>query len=85
MAPRFTPFERLLQLTTKVRPGEGRTVAWFGAHVFLILFAYYIVKNIREGITLAAGTSFERSQNVAWTAAVLMLFVPLYSAIRLRP
>ena len=82
--PRFTPFERLLQLSTKVRPGEGRTVAWFGAHVFLILFSYYIVKNIREGITLAAGTSFDRSHNVAWTALVLMLFVPLYSAVRRR-
>jgi len=82
MAPRFTPFERFLQLFTKVRSGEGRTVAWFGLHVFLILFAYYIVRNTREGIVAAAGTPEDRSQIVAWTAAVLMLFVPLYSAVR---
>jgi AAA family ATP:ADP antiporter len=82
--PRFTPFERFLQLFTKVRPGEGRTVAWFGLHVFLLLFAYYIVRTTREGIVLDKADSSYRSQIVAWTALVLMLFVPLYSAVRRR-
>lgn len=80
----FTPFERFLQLLTKVRPGEGRTVALFSCHVFLILFAYYILKSLREGVVLAAGSAVDRSMNVAFTAAVLMLFVPLYSAMRRR-
>ena len=52
-----TPFERLLALITRIRPGEGRPVALFGAHVFLILFAYYIFRSVREGFLLDSGSA----------------------------
>ena len=56
-AAAHSPFERLLGLVTRVRPGEGRAVALFGAHVFLILFAYYIFRAVREGLLLESGSA----------------------------
>jgi AAA family ATP:ADP antiporter len=41
--------ERLLQVFTEVRPGEGRPALLMFANVFLILCAYYLIKPLREG------------------------------------
>lgn len=41
--------ERLLRLSTDVRPGEGRLALLMFANVFLILCAYYLLKPLREG------------------------------------
>jgi AAA family ATP:ADP antiporter len=79
-----TPFERLLGLVTRVRPGEGRAVALFGAHVFLILFAYYIFRAVREGLLLESGSAALGSYATAVIALALMLLVPTYSAVRRR-
>jgi AAA family ATP:ADP antiporter len=48
-APRLTPVERLLRLFTEVRPGEGRIALLMFVNVHLILFAYYLLKPLREG------------------------------------
>lgn len=80
----FTPFERLLTLVTRIRPGEGRTVALFGAHIFLILFAYYIFRSVREGLLLEQGSAAKGSYATAVIAAVLLVLVPVYSAVRRR-
>lgn len=45
----LTPIERLLRLSTDVRPGEGRLALLMFANVFLILCAYYLLKPLREG------------------------------------
>lgn len=83
MAPRFTPFERFLQLFTKVRPGEGRPVALFGLHIFLILFASYLFKSLREGLILDdRGDEVIASYGTATIAALLMALVPIYSQLR---
>jgi AAA family ATP:ADP antiporter len=79
-----SPFERLLGLVTRVRPGEGRAVALFGAHVFLILFAYYIFRAVREGLLLESGAAALGSYATAVIALALMLLVPAYSAARRR-
>jgi AAA family ATP:ADP antiporter len=79
-----TPFERVLGLMTRVRPGEGRAVALFGAHVFLILFAYYIFRAVREGLLLESGSAALGSYATAVIALALMLVVPAYSAARRR-
>lgn len=81
---RHSAFERLLGLVTRVRPGEGRAVALFGAHVFLILFAYYIFRAVREGLLLESGTAATGSYATAVIAVALMLLVPAYSAVRRR-
>ena len=45
----FTRTERVLQLFTEVKPGEGKTAIMMFANVFLILCAYYFIKPLREG------------------------------------
>jgi AAA family ATP:ADP antiporter len=81
---RYTPFERFLTLITAVRPGEGRTVALFSAHVFLILFAYYIFRSVREGLLLEHGSAAKGSYATAVIAGTLLVLVPIYSAVRRR-
>lgn len=81
---RYTSFERLLALVTSIRPGEGRTVARFGAHVFLILFAYYIFRSVREGLLLEHGSAAKGSYATATIAGILLVLVPVYSAVRRR-
>jgi AAA family ATP:ADP antiporter len=81
---KYTPFERLLALITKVRPGEGRPVALFGAHVFMLLFAYYIFRSVREGLLLEHGSAAKGSYATGVIATLLIFIVPLYSAVRRR-
>jgi len=71
---RYTAFERLA-LITKVRPGEGRAVALFGAHVFLILFSDYLFRAAREGLLLAKLSAADASYATAITATLLMFIV----------
>jgi AAA family ATP:ADP antiporter len=80
----LTAFERFLRLFTKVRPGEGRGVALFFLQGFLLLFSYYIIRSLREGFILTEHGAEARSYAVAVGAAVLMLVIPLYSALRRR-
>ncbi|HVF33786.1 MAG TPA: putative Ig domain-containing protein [Candidatus Saccharimonadia bacterium] len=80
----MTAFERLVALVTRVRAGEGRTVALFGSHVFLILFAYYIFRSVREGLLLESGSAARGSYATAVIAAVLLVLVPVYAAVRRR-
>ncbi len=80
----LTPFERLLTLFTRVRPGEGRSAFLFFAHGFLLLFSYQVVKALREAFMLVKFTAEVRSYAVAVTALVLMILVPLYGRVRRR-
>ena len=36
----LSPFERMLTLFTRMRPGEGRSAFLFFAHGFLLLYSY---------------------------------------------
>jgi AAA family ATP:ADP antiporter len=80
----LSPFERLLTLFTRVRPGEGHGVLLFVLHAFLLLFSYQVVKALREAFMLTKFTAEVRAYAVAVTAVVLMLLVPLYGAVRRR-
>jgi len=80
----LTPFERLLTLFTRVRPGEGRSAFLFFLHGFLLLFSYQVVKALREAFMLVKFSAEMRAYAVAVTAAVLMLLVPLYGRVRRR-
>lgn len=80
--PKLTPFERLLTLITKIRPGEGRVVALFGAHIFLVLFSYYLFRAARSGFLLDKSSAVRGAYATAVIAALLMLLVPAYSALR---
>src|SRR5262245_39033654 len=54
-------------------------------NMFLLLAAYYLLKTIREPLILAArGGAEAKSYSAAATAALLILLVPLYSALASR-
>jgi len=83
-ATELSPFERALLLLTRVRAGEGRCIALFASHAFLIMASYYVLKALRESFLLAGAAAEVRSYAVAANGFVLMLLVPLYSAVRRR-
>jgi len=80
----LTPFERLLTLFTRLRPGEGRSAFLFAAHGFLLLFSYQIVKALREAFMLTKFSAEVRAYAVAFIALLLMLLVPAYGVVRRR-
>ena len=80
----LSPFERLLTLFTRVRPGEGRSAFLFFLHAFLLLFSYQVVKALREAFMLTRFSAEVRAYAVAVIAIVLMLLVPAYGAVRRR-
>jgi AAA family ATP:ADP antiporter len=82
--PELSTFERALRLLTRVRAGEGRCVALFASHAFLIMASYYVLKALRESFLLAGAAAEVRSYAVAANGFVLMLLIPLYSAVRRR-
>ncbi len=78
----LSPFERVLTLFTRMRPGEGPSVLLFFLHAFLLLFSYYLVKALREAFILTEFDAVVRSYAVAIIAVLLMVLVPIYSAVR---
>ena len=80
----LSPFERLLTLFTRIRPGEGRSTFLFFLHGFLLLFSYLIVKALREAFILTDFSAEVRAYGVAVIALVLMFVVPAYGAVRRR-
>jgi AAA family ATP:ADP antiporter len=80
----LSPFERLLTLFTRVRPGEGRSAFLFFLHGFLLLFSYQVVKALREAFMLTKFSAEVRAYAVALIALLLMLLVPAYSVVRRR-
>ena len=80
----LSPFERLLTLFTRVRPGEGRSTFLFFLHGFLLLFSYFIVRVLRDAFILTDYSAEVRSYGYAVVALVLMFVVPAYGAVRRR-
>ncbi len=80
----LSPFERLLTLVTRVRPGEGRSAFLFFAHAFLLLSSYQIVKALREAFMLTRYSAEVRAYAVALIALILIVLVPAYGAVRRR-
>ncbi|MGB7324359.1 MAG: MFS transporter [Rubripirellula sp.] len=64
----------------RVRPGEFAAVAWATAWFFFILLGYLIVRPVRETMGSIGGTR-ELQGLMAVTFAVMLVAVPLYSAL----
>ena len=75
----FTRIERLLSLFTVLRPGEGRAALQLCAQSFILMFAYYLLKVIREPMILADGSAELRAYSTALQAGLLMLAVPVFT------
>jgi len=67
-----------------VAAGEWPAVLRFVAGLFLLLAAYYVLKVIREPLILATGGAVSRSYARAVQAGLLVVVVPLYSALANR-
>ena len=76
--------EKFLSLFAEVRPGEGVTALLLMANVFTLLTAYYIIKPVREALILGESTAEIKSYASAGQAALLLLIIPLYSAVARR-
>ena len=80
-----SPLDRFLGVFTDVRGGESVTALLLMLNVFLLLAAYYLLKTIREPLILAVhGGAEVKSYSAAATAGLLVLLVPLYSAVASR-
>jgi AAA family ATP:ADP antiporter len=77
--------DRVLSAFTEVRAGEAATALLLMLNMFLLLAAYYLCKTIREPLILnARGGAEVKSYAAAATAGLLILLVPIYSAIAAR-
>jgi len=77
----LSPFEKLLSLFTRIRPGEGRSVAWLLLHAFLLMCAYYLVRTARETFIITEGSAVLRSYASGLQAALLIFLLPLYGML----
>jgi ATP:ADP antiporter, AAA family len=75
-----SPLERLLSRIVPVEPGEGRAVVLLFAKIFTLLFAYSLIKPVREMLILAQESAEVRSYVLALQAVALMVVIPLYTA-----
>ncbi len=75
---RKSPLEKILSYVADVRAGEGLGVLLLTVNVFLLLFAYYLLKTVREALILTEGGAYIKAYSSAGQAALLMLLVPLY-------
>jgi ATP:ADP antiporter, AAA family len=73
--------ERLLNILTRVNPGEARTALLLALNVFLILMAYYILKTVREALILGEGTAELKSYLSAGQVVLLAVIVPYYGRL----
>lgn len=85
--PRPSAIDRALSIFAEVHPGEGIRVLLLFANIFLILTAYYVLKVVREALTLGGVELFGLGgdQIKAYLPAVMMVLllgiVPAYGAL----
>src|SRR5262245_39930458 len=76
--------ETLLSPFADIRGGEAATALLLMLNVFLLLTCYYIVKPVREALILSSEGAVVKSYASAAMVALLLVFVPAYSAIASR-
>lgn len=75
------PLEKFLSFFADVRAGEGAGVLLMTVNVFLLLFAYYLLKTVREALILTEGGAYIKAYSSAGQAGLLMVLVPLYGLV----
>ena len=78
------PLDHFLGVFAEVRAGEAPTALLLALNIFLLLAAYYLLKVIREPLVLAEGGAEVKSYAAAAIAGLLVILVPLYSALASR-
>ncbi|MEP5763721.1 MAG: translocase [Halieaceae bacterium] len=77
----YTPTERFLSLFTTLRHNEGRGAVLLTVQAFFVMFAYYLLKVIREPLILAEGSVELKAYTNAIQALLLMIVVPVFARI----
>ena len=72
---KFTSTERFLSLFTTLRAGEGTAAISLCWQSFALMYAYYLLKVIREPMILAEGSAELKAYTTAAQAVILMFFV----------
>jgi ATP:ADP antiporter, AAA family len=80
----YTRTERFLSLFTTLRPGEGSSAIRLCFVSFVIMFAYYMLKVIREPLILAEGSAELKAYSTAIQAGLLIFIVPLFAHLYQR-
>jgi AAA family ATP:ADP antiporter len=85
-SPKVQPswLDRALCIFGEVRAGEGVTTLLMFLNVYFLLFAYYILKTVREPLILTGGGAELKSYAAAFQAVVLIGYVPLYGWVASR-
>lgn len=84
MTRRFTRTERFFSLFTTLRAGEGLVSRRLCLQSFAVMFAYYLLKVIREPMILADGSAELKTYSTAVQAVLLMFIVPMFAALYRR-
>ena len=74
-------FERVISLFTRVRAGEGRSIALFSLYALILMMSYYLFKTMRETLILTEFSAEVRSYATAAITLLLFFIVPLYSVL----
>ncbi|TQV89644.1 ATP translocase [Aliikangiella coralliicola] len=74
-------WERLLNLISVVKPGEGKSCILLTLNACILMSAYYLLKVIREPLILAYGGAEYKSYATAIQAGLLIFIVPLFSVL----
>ncbi|MCF6235761.1 MAG: hypothetical protein L3J70_05210 [Gammaproteobacteria bacterium] len=75
---------RVMSLSATIHNDEIGLTLRLAFRIFLILFAYYLLKPARESFILTDGSAELRSYSVALQALVLFIVIPLYSMLYKR-
>ncbi|MCW9018275.1 MAG: MFS transporter, partial [Kangiellaceae bacterium] len=78
---RHNSYERLLNIIGIVKPGEGRGCILLTLNACMLMFAYYLLKVVREPLILAYGGAEYKSYATAIQALVLVVVLPLFSVL----
>lgn len=73
-------YEKLLNLFSHVRPGEGKSCLILSLNACFIMACFYMLKVVREPLILTQGGAELKSYATALQAALLILIVPAFSA-----
>ncbi|MFT5676370.1 MAG: AAA family ATP:ADP antiporter [Paraglaciecola sp.] len=73
-------YEKLLNLFSHVRPGEGKSCLVLTLNACLMMACFYLLKVIREPLILAHGGAELKSYATALQAGLLIFIVPAFSA-----
>jgi len=76
--------EKLLSPFTVLQPGEAKNALLLTLAIFLLLTSYYVLKVVREPLILSGGGAELKSYTSAAQAVLLLLAIPVYSAIANR-